>query len=42
MVTRNFLNILAMALQAGSDRGGVPGRAVNGEFRYDLYVPVIC
>jgi hypothetical protein len=34
MVTRNFLNILAMALQAGSDRGGVPGRAVNGEFRY--------
>lgn len=34
MVTRNFLNILAMALQAGSDLGGVPGRAVNGEFRY--------
>lgn len=34
MVTRNFLNILAMALQAGSDRGGVPGRAVNGESRY--------
>jgi hypothetical protein len=34
MVTRNFLNILAMALQAGSDKGGVPGRAVTGEFRY--------
>lgn len=34
MVTRNFLNILAMALQAGSATGSLPIRTVTGEVRY--------
>ena len=34
MVTRNFLNLLAMTLQDGSNRGGLLARAVNGECRY--------